>query len=101
MANSTRPGNGCCSGAACRATSPPSAGPKLARFADLRYKASVAKARGAAGVDLRAAAARKLRGRLPRLAYEATSGVAGLPVVAVKPRGSARMLAILGDDLAA
>lgn len=38
---------------------------------------------------------------LPRLAYEATSGVAGLPVVAVNRVSGARMLSILGDDLKA
>ncbi|MDJ0610999.1 MAG: M20/M25/M40 family metallo-hydrolase [Kiloniellales bacterium] len=73
---------------------------KLSRFADLRYKASVAKSRGAAGVVFAPPPRESFEDGLPRLAYEATSGVAGLPVVAVDRATSARMLAILGDDLA-
>ncbi len=73
---------------------------ELSRYADLRYKASVAKARGAAGVIFAPPPREGFEDSLPRLAYEATSGVSGLPVVAVNRAASARMLAILGDDLA-
>ena len=71
----------------------------LARFADLRYKASVAKSRGAAGVIFAPPTREGFEDRLPRLTYEATSGTAGLPVVAVDRASAARMLSILGDDL--
>lgn len=73
---------------------------ELARFADLRYKASVAKSRGAAGVIFAPPPRDSFADALPRLAYEATSGFAALPVAAVNRAASARMLAILGDDLA-
>ncbi len=72
----------------------------LTRFADLRYKASVAKSRGAAGVIFAPPAREAFDDGLPRLAYEATSGVAGMPVLAVNRAASARMLSILGKDLA-
>ena len=65
---------------------PTSAAPTLSRFADLRYKASVAKARGAAGVIFAPPPREGFEDGLPRLTYEATSGVAGMPVVAVDRR---------------
>jgi len=74
---------------------------ELSRFADLRYKASVAKSRGAVGVVFAPPQREEFADSLPRLAYEATSGVSGLPVVAVSRDASSRMLSILGDDLAA
>ncbi|MEO1457783.1 MAG: M20/M25/M40 family metallo-hydrolase [Pseudomonadota bacterium] len=70
-----------------------------ARFADLRYKASVAKSRGAAGVIFMPPPNEGFGDGLPALAYEATSGAAGLPVLAVRRAVGARMLSILGDDL--
>ncbi len=72
----------------------------LSRFAGLRYKASVAKGRGAAGVIFAPPPRDGFDDGLPRLAYEATSGFAGLPVIAVTKAAAARMLSILGDDLA-
>ncbi len=72
----------------------------LSRFADLRYKAAVAKSRGAAGVIFAPPPRDSFEDALPRLAYEATSGVSGLPVAAVSRAAAARMLSILGDDLA-
>lgn len=72
----------------------------LSRFADLRYKASVAKSRGAAGVIFAPPPRESFPDKLPRLAYEATSGFSALPVVAVTRAEATRMLAILGDDLA-
>lgn len=71
----------------------------LLRFADMRYKAAAAKARGAVGVILTPSPS--FAGGLPRLSYEAISGDAGLPVIAVSPDAGARMLSILGDDLTA
>ncbi|MGB0507078.1 MAG: M20/M25/M40 family metallo-hydrolase [Pikeienuella sp.] len=70
----------------------------LLRFADMRYKAAAAKARGAVGVILTPSPS--FEAPLPRLSYEAISGDAGLPVVAVNADAGARMLAIFGDDLA-
>lgn len=72
----------------------------LSRFADLRYKASVAKARGAVGVIFAPPPRESFEDGLPRLTYEATSGTAGMPVVAVDRGTAARMLSILRDDLA-
>ena len=74
---------------------------QLSRFADLRYKASVAKARGAAGVIFAPPRREEYEDGLPRLAYEATSGFAGISVVAINRAQAERMLSILGDDLAA
>jgi len=74
---------------------------ELSRFADLRYKASVAKSRGAIGVIFAPPQREAFADALPRLAYEATSGVSGLPVVAVSRKVSSHMLSILGDDLKA
>ncbi len=71
----------------------------LSRFADLRYKASVAKARGAAGVIFSPPVRESFDAGLPRLAYEATSGAASLPVVAVGRDQMTAMLSVLGDDL--
>lgn len=70
---------------------------RLARHADLRYKASVAKSRGALGVIF--APPPRLAGEqgLPELSYESVSGEAGLPVVAVDGATAARMLAKLAD----
>jgi Tol biopolymer transport system component len=70
----------------------------LLRFADMRYKAAAAKARGAVGVILTPSPS--FEADLPRLSYEAISGDAGVPVIAVSPDAGARMLSILGDDLA-
>lgn len=73
---------------------------ELSVFADLRYKASVAKSRGAIGVIFAPPQREEYTDGLPRLAYEANSGVSGLPVIAVSREASSRMLSILGDDLA-
>jgi len=71
----------------------------LSRYADLRYKASVAKSRGAAGVIFAPPSREGFEDGLPRLAYKANMGVAGIPVVAVRRAAASRMLAILGNDL--
>ncbi len=73
---------------------------QLSRFADLRYKASVAKARGAVGVIFAPPRREEFEDVLPRLTYEATSGFAGISVVAISRPQAERMLSILGDDLA-
>ena len=72
----------------------------LSRFADLRYKASVAKSKGAAGVLVAPPSRESFEDSLPALTFEAISGEAGLPVVAVDRAAAASMLNILGDDLA-
>lgn len=74
---------------------------ELSRFADLRYKASVAKSRGAAGVIFAPPQREEFTDGLPRLTYEATSGVSGIPVVSVSRNISSHMLSILGADLKA
>ena len=72
---------------------------ELSRFADPRYKVSVAKARGAAGVIFAPPPDEGFRDGLPRLTYEAISGKAGLPVIAVRRGTAERMLAVLGEGL--
>lgn len=71
----------------------------LSRFADLRYKASVAKSRGATGVIFAPPPDEGFEDKLPRLSYEAVSGEAGIAVVAVDRAAMERMVSILGDDL--
>ena len=71
----------------------------LSRFADPRYKASVAKANGAAGVIFAPPPREDFPDTLPRLSYEASSGSANLPVLAVDRQAMTRMLSILGDEL--
>ena len=71
----------------------------LSRFADLRYKASVAKARGARGVIFAPPMREGFQDTLPRLAFEALSGRSGIPAIAVNRDISSAMLSILGDDL--
>ncbi|MGB1213363.1 MAG: M28 family peptidase [Pikeienuella sp.] len=70
---------------------------RLSRFADLRYKASVAKSRGAAGVIFASPPRLAKEQGLARLSYEPMSGEAGLPVVAVDADNAARMLSIVKD----
>jgi Tol biopolymer transport system component len=75
---------------------------ELARYSDLRYKASVAKSNGAIGVMFAPPHNEEVIGEgLPRLTYEANSGVSGLPVAAIGKDVSSRMLSVLGDDFAA
>jgi len=71
----------------------------LSRFADPRYKASVAKANGAAGVIFAPPPRDDFPDELPRVSYEASSGSSNLPVVAVDRQAMQRMLSILGDEL--
>lgn len=71
----------------------------LSRYADLRYKASVAKSRGAAGVIFAPPPRDSFTDKLPRLAFEAAAAGSNLPAVAVDRNAAARMLSILGDDL--
>ncbi|MEM9781077.1 MAG: M20/M25/M40 family metallo-hydrolase [Pseudomonadota bacterium] len=69
----------------------------LRPFSDLRYRASVALSRGAAGVIVAPPPRPGFDDVLPRLSYEATSGAATLPVVAVDRAAGMRMLSILLD----
>ena len=73
----------------------------LSRYADLRYKAAVAKSRGAIGVIFAPPPRDTFADTLPRLAFEAAAAGSNLAAVAVDRNASARMLSILGDDLAA
>lgn len=72
----------------------------LSRFADLRYKASVAKSRGAVGVIFTPPPRAGFADRLPALTYEAISGEAGISAVAVDRATGAAVLSILGDEVA-
>jgi len=72
----------------------------LSRFADLRYKASVARSKGAAGVIVAPAPGIDYRDELPRLAYESSSGRAGLPAIAVDRALAEALLARAGSDIA-
>lgn len=71
----------------------------LSRFADMRYKASVARSRGARGVIFAPPLREGFEDGLPDLGYESMTGAASLPVVAVNRAAMARMLSILGDRL--
>lgn len=70
---------------------------RLRRHADLRFKASEAKARGAVGVIFAPPMRDGFPDRLPPLRYSAVSGVSGLPTVAVRRAEGARLLEALGD----
>ncbi|MEO1491819.1 MAG: M20/M25/M40 family metallo-hydrolase [Pseudomonadota bacterium] len=71
----------------------------LSRFADMRYKAAVAKSRGAKGVIFMPPLRNGFDDGLPRLSYEAISGAASLPSIGITRAEGAAMLSILGDDL--
>lgn len=73
---------------------------RLSRYADLRYKASVAKSRGAKGVIFAPPPREGFSDKLPRLFVDAAAGAAGLPALAVDRANMTKMLSILGDDLA-
>lgn len=68
---------------------------RLSRFSDLRYKASVAKSRGAFGVIFASPPRLADEQGLARLDYEAMSGESGLPVVAIDAENASRMLSIV------
>ncbi|MGF1553185.1 MAG: M28 family peptidase [Paracoccaceae bacterium] len=72
---------------------------RLARFAAPRYRASVARSRGAAGVIFAPPTdGEDDAAALPTLSFERAGGRAGLPVVAVTEAVAERMLSILGDE---
>ncbi len=73
----------------------------LARFADQRYRAAIAKARGALGVISVPPPRVGLQSALPPLSYEAGSAMAGLPVVALGSDPAAALLDDLPAELAA
>ncbi|MEM1382737.1 MAG: M28 family peptidase [Pseudomonadota bacterium] len=70
----------------------------LRRFASLRYKASVAKAAGAAGIIALPAPGVEYRSPLPRLRYQAMSRRAGLPAIALGREMAERLIDFLGAD---
>lgn len=74
---------------------------RLSRFADLRYKASVARSRGAVGLIVAPAPGIDYADELPRLTYESTSGAASLPGIAVDRATANAMLAATGPDFEA
>lgn len=71
----------------------------LSRFSDLRYKASVARSKGAVGLIVAPAPGIDYADDLPKLSYESASGVAGLPAVAVDRAIAEILLAASGDDV--
>lgn len=73
---------------------------ELTRYADLRYKASVAKAQGARGVIFTAPPRTGFTDRLPPISYGDSGGDSGLGVIAIDRAAGARMVAVLGGGLA-
>ncbi|MEM1346116.1 MAG: M20/M25/M40 family metallo-hydrolase [Pseudomonadota bacterium] len=71
----------------------------LSRYSSLRYKASVAKGKGALGVLFTPPPRETEFPRLPRLAFQPGAGVTSLPLVAIDRAASARMLSNLDEDL--
>ena len=72
----------------------------LSRFSDLRYKASVARSKGAVGMIVAPAPGIDYTDELSKLTYESASGQGGLPVVAVNRAVADAMLEVLGGDVA-
>ncbi len=79
----------------------PARATEIARFSQSRYRAAIAKARGARGVIFAPPPRVSLASALPRLGRGTGAGHAGLPVVAVDRATAERMLAPLADDLEA
>ncbi len=73
----------------------------LARFADLRHRAAMAKARGAAGIVFAAPPRLGLDSALPRLSMRAVGGRSGLPALALGPGLAEALLAGLPEGLRA
>ncbi len=71
------------------------------RYSELRYKTSVAQARGAAGVIFAPAPDVDYRDELPELTYESSSGASGIPAVGVNNEVAGQLLATTGADIAA
>ena len=76
---------------------PPERRTELSRVGDPRYKASVARSRGAAGVIFAPPPREGFDDTLPRLTYEGSSGSAALPVLAIDRAAGARLLSVLED----
>ncbi len=74
---------------------------ELARFADLRYKASLVKARGAIGLIVAPAPGVTYASDLPSIRFDASFGRAEMPVIAVNQHLSDQMLATIGAERAA
>lgn len=73
----------------------------LRRFAGLRFRATVAKARGALGVIYAPPPKISPASALPRLRYRASRGRPGLPVIGVGRQLAARLLADVPEGLIA
>lgn len=69
------------------------------RFSGLRYKTSVAQARGAAGVIFAPAPGVDYRDELPGLTYESSSGASGIPAVGISGEAARELLEIAGADV--
>jgi Tol biopolymer transport system component len=70
----------------------------LTRYADLRYKASVARAKGARGLIVAPAPGITYKDPLVRLSYEASTGTSSLPSLSVTGAVASAMLAPAGID---
>ena len=71
----------------------------LTRYADLRYKASVAQSKGAKGLIVAPAPGVTYKDPLVRLSYEASSGTSGLPALSIDDDAVRALLAPAGQDL--
>ena len=71
----------------------------LTRFADLRYKASVARSKGAKGLIVAPAPGVKYKDELVRLKYDAVGGVSNLVAISIDNIALKRLLAPVSRDL--
>ncbi|MGI9381554.1 MAG: M28 family peptidase, partial [Methyloligellaceae bacterium] len=71
----------------------------LTRYADLRYKASVARSKGAKGLIVAPAPGVKYKDPLVRLSYEASSGTSGLPAISINGATARALLSPASQDL--
>lgn len=73
----------------------------LSEYADLRFKAMVAREQGARGLVLVSGPSSRVKEQLIALENEAGAGAGSLPILAVTDAVAQRMLAAAGQDLAA
>lgn len=72
----------------------------LTRYADLRYKASVARSKGAKGLIVAPAPGVSYKDPLVRLTYEATQGKSSLPALSIDDETTQSVLGSSGVELA-
>lgn len=79
---------------------PPERRQQLHEYAELRFKAMVARDRGARGLILASGPSAQVKEQLVPLKSEAGSGGGSLPVISISDEAAARLLAAAGRDLA-